>query len=144
MNEAVNNFLKRIHDASGKLGLLKQEPYIPPQPELVKSSLIAMKELLDGTSENTDAEIAMKTGKWLEMMFRGNAEERVALANDLYVLAAGRNANLELEAPEIIESIRHEYRPLEKTETMIRQVRTPTDLLRAGIQAKLQSLNQSE
>jgi hypothetical protein len=140
MSELANNFLKRIRDASGRLGLLKQEPYIPPSTDQIKSSLTAMRELLDGKSKNTDAQIAMVTGKWFEMMARGSAEERVALANDLYILGSGRNANLQLEAPEIVASIEHEYRPLEPTETMIRQVQAPVDLLRAGIQAKLTSL----
>jgi len=143
MNEQTKNYLKRISDASGILGQRKKEPYIPPDPEQVKSSLIAMQKLLDGRSENNGAIIAMITSKWVDMMIRGNAEERVSLANDLYILGSGRNANLELEAPEIVAAIRYERRPLEKG-TMIREFKNPVDLLRTGIQAKLESFEQSK
>lgn len=138
----AGDFLRRVAKAGDLLPRLKREPYTPPTADQVRTSLTTLRGLLTQDPPNPDAAIAMRLEKFRERITYGSAEEKVALANDLYTLAAGINADLRREAPEIPGMILHEYRPLEPNETGIRTVKAPADLILKGIDKKLHALSQ--
>lgn len=133
------SFMNRLGKVRDLLPRLKSEKYVRPTPQQVRDSLVAFRNALDNTGD-VDSEIAIRLSKWREHMAYSTAEEKVELADDLYKIAAKRNASLRREAPEIVQRILHEYRPISKHATEIRVEQAPQDLLRDSINQKLLDL----
>lgn len=136
--------LQIIDRAKNLLSGLSKEAYITPTSDQIVDSLTAMRDLLDEDKHldsQREARIALKFSKWHERMAYSTARERVELANDFYKLAAGRNADLTREAPEIVERILEEYAPPGRRNGEIKDVKAPIPLLRESIEQKILSIS---
>ncbi len=121
----------------------EEEPhYSPVAMDQVRDALTAMRALLDQETEDTVALVTMKKGRWFERVAYSSADERAALAAELYALASGRQADLALEVPEIMSRIRYEYRPAERFSLEVRETIGAIDLIRQCISEQLARLGQ--